>query len=132
MQPGKSDGDLLPLLLEICEDYFAGASTAARREVDALLRSRDITGGPGWLIDMLALTRLRLHGGTGTHNIDHAETHRPGQKSRPFGPHFHDRSHPAMWLAAGCPRPVNDPHRRPFTAPLMARVLPVDGQMSPR
>jgi hypothetical protein len=31
-----------------------------------------------------------------------------------------------------CPRPVNDPHRRPFTAPLMARVLPADGQISPR
>jgi hypothetical protein len=24
------------------------------------LRGHDITGGPGWLIDMLALTRMRL------------------------------------------------------------------------
>ncbi|MFI7074198.1 DMT family transporter, partial [Micromonospora sediminicola] len=32
----------------------------------------------------------------------------------------------------GCRRPVKDPHRRPFTAPLMARVLPVDGQIPPR
>jgi hypothetical protein len=24
------------------------------------LRAHDITGGPGWLIDMLALTRMRL------------------------------------------------------------------------
>ncbi|MEU4381005.1 hypothetical protein, partial [Micromonospora echinofusca] len=31
-----------------------------------------------------------------------------------------------------CRRPVKDPHRRPFTAPLMARVLPVDGQIPPR
>ncbi|WP_088999044.1 outer membrane protein assembly factor BamB family protein [Micromonospora echinofusca] len=34
--------------------------------------------------------------------------------------------------AAVCRRPVKDPHRRPFTAPLMARVLPVDGQIPPR
>ena len=25
-----------------------------------ILRAHDITGGPGWLIDMLALTRMRL------------------------------------------------------------------------
>nr|WP_221382959.1 hypothetical protein [Actinoplanes polyasparticus] len=65
MQAGEPDDDLLPLLLEICEDYFAG-SPAGRRELDALLRTRDITGGPGWLIDMLALTRRRLQGGTQT------------------------------------------------------------------
>jgi hypothetical protein len=28
--------------------------------------ARDITGGPGWLIDMLALTRRRLQSGTQT------------------------------------------------------------------
>ena len=51
---------LLPLLLEICEDFLAQASPATRNEVDLLLRARNITGGPGWLIDMLALTRLHL------------------------------------------------------------------------
>jgi hypothetical protein len=52
--------DLLPLLLGICEDFFTGAGPAIHREVDALLQGRRITGGPGWLIDMLALTRQRL------------------------------------------------------------------------
>ncbi|GAA2530925.1 hypothetical protein [Winogradskya humida] len=65
MQPEEPD-DLLPLLLEICEDYFAHAGPIGHREVDALLRARDITGGPGWLIDMLALTRRRLQDGTQT------------------------------------------------------------------
>ncbi|MFC7530209.1 hypothetical protein [Actinoplanes sp. GCM10030250] len=37
------------------------------RELDAVLQAHDITGGPGWLIDMLALTRRRLQGGTQTH-----------------------------------------------------------------
>jgi hypothetical protein len=60
MQHGEPDDDLLPLLLEIRENYFAGAGPAGRREVDALLRARDITGGPGWLIDMLAITGRRL------------------------------------------------------------------------
>jgi hypothetical protein len=65
MPPDEPDEALLPLLLEICEDYFAGSPTG-RRELDALLRARDITGGPGWLIDMLALTRRRLHSGAET------------------------------------------------------------------
>ncbi len=67
MQPADHDEDLLPLLLEICEDYFVRTSQAARRELDALLRARDITGGPGWLVDMLALTRRRLHSGPESH-----------------------------------------------------------------
>ena len=65
MQPNGPDG-LLPLLLEICEDYFASTSPASRHELDALLRTKNITGGPGWLIDMLALTHQRLQGGTET------------------------------------------------------------------
>jgi hypothetical protein len=67
MQPDEPGDDLLPLLLEICEDYFAHAGPVGYREVDALLRAHDITGGPGWLIDMLALTRRRLQSGTQTH-----------------------------------------------------------------
>jgi hypothetical protein len=51
---------LLPLLLEICEAFFANTSTETRDELNALLRGRGITGGVDWLIDMLALTRLRL------------------------------------------------------------------------
>jgi len=39
---------------------FGSASPAVHRELDAVLRAHDVTGGPGWLIDMLALTRLRL------------------------------------------------------------------------
>jgi len=49
---------LLPLLLEICEDFLAHMNPPARREVDTVLHG--ITGGPGWLVDMLALSRLRL------------------------------------------------------------------------
>jgi hypothetical protein len=67
MQPGELDDGLLPLLLEIREDYFAQAGPIGHHEVDTLLRSRDITGGPGWLIDMLALTRRRLQSGAQTH-----------------------------------------------------------------
>jgi hypothetical protein len=52
--------DLLPLLLEICEDFLARTSPSVRREVDNVLHAHGITGGPGWLIDMLALSRLRL------------------------------------------------------------------------
>ncbi|AGL17557.1 hypothetical protein [Actinoplanes sp. N902-109] len=54
--------DLLRLLLGICEDFFAQTGSATRDEVDALMRERGITGGPGWLIDMLGLTRARLDG----------------------------------------------------------------------
>ena len=57
---GEPDDDLLPTILEICEDFFAHASTGVHRELDTLLRAHDISGGPGWLIDMLALARLRL------------------------------------------------------------------------
>jgi hypothetical protein len=52
--------NLLPLILGICEEFLAGANSAVHREVDDLLQARSITGGPGWLIDMLALTRQRL------------------------------------------------------------------------
>jgi ABC-type lipoprotein export system ATPase subunit len=31
-----------------------------------------------------------------------------------------------------CPRPRNTPRRRPFNAPLVATVLPMDGQILPR
>jgi hypothetical protein len=60
MDTDEPNDDLLPLLLGICEDFFTGAGPAIHREVDALLQGRRITGGPGWLIDMLALTRQRL------------------------------------------------------------------------
>ncbi|MEU0156473.1 hypothetical protein [Micromonospora fulviviridis] len=53
-------GDLLQLLLQICEDFLANTGPATHHEIDILLRARGITGGPGWLIDMLGLTRLRL------------------------------------------------------------------------
>lgn len=56
--------DLLPLLLEICETFFGRTNTATRSELDALLIKHGITGGPGWMIDMLALTRLRLQART--------------------------------------------------------------------
>ncbi|MEH1128997.1 hypothetical protein [Micromonospora sp. CPCC 206061] len=59
MDTGEFD-DLLPMILTICEDFFGSASPAVHRELDAVLRARNVTGGPGWLIDMLALTRLRL------------------------------------------------------------------------
>jgi hypothetical protein len=63
MATGQTQHDhdtLLPLLLEICEDFFRQTSPATRGELDMLLRERGITGGPGWLIDMLGLTRLHL------------------------------------------------------------------------
>jgi hypothetical protein len=73
MATGKSgqDDDQLQLLLDICEDSLMHASPAARSEVDGLLLTRGITGGPGWPIDMLSLTRLHLqnrahHGESGS------------------------------------------------------------------
>ena len=60
MDPDEPYDDLLPLLLKICEDFFAGAGPAVRHQVDAFMQTRNITGGPGWLIDMLALTRQSL------------------------------------------------------------------------
>jgi hypothetical protein len=56
--------DLLPLLLEICETFFGRTNTATRSELDRLLHEHGITAGPGWMIDMLALTRLRLQAPT--------------------------------------------------------------------
>ncbi|GGN88123.1 hypothetical protein GCM10010112_71300 [Actinoplanes lobatus] len=60
MDPSEPHDDLLPTILSICEDFFAHTSPAVHRELDTLLKARAISGGPGWLIDMLALTRLRL------------------------------------------------------------------------
>lgn len=63
MPAGHTEHDhdhLLAHLLEICEDFLGRASQATRHELDAYLCTRGITGGPGWLIDMLGLTRLRL------------------------------------------------------------------------
>jgi hypothetical protein len=59
MSTGELD-DLPPMLLGICEDFVAGASPAVHRVLEAVLRGHHVTGGPGWLIDMLTLTRLRL------------------------------------------------------------------------
>jgi hypothetical protein len=56
----EHDHDQLPLLLEICEDILRHTSPTTRDEINTLLRERAITGGPGWLIDMLGFTRLRL------------------------------------------------------------------------
>jgi hypothetical protein len=50
---------LQPTNLGICEEFSAGTSLAVRRELVTLLRGPDITGGSGWLIDLLALTRRR-------------------------------------------------------------------------
>ena len=61
MTTGETHHDgLLQLLLEICEDFLASTSPATRDEVDRFLRAHGVTGGPGWLIDMLGLTRLHL------------------------------------------------------------------------
>jgi hypothetical protein len=63
MATGQTEHDhdhLLPLLLKICEDFLSHTSPATRSEIDTLLCERGITGGPSWLIDMLALTRMRL------------------------------------------------------------------------
>ncbi|BCJ65675.1 hypothetical protein [Polymorphospora rubra] len=54
------DADLLPLLLGICEDFFADAGSAVHHDLAALLQARHITGGPGRLTDTLAPTRQRL------------------------------------------------------------------------
>jgi hypothetical protein len=56
----EPNNDQLPELLAICEDFFAITSADTRHELDALLQDRGITGGTGWLIDMLALERRRL------------------------------------------------------------------------
>jgi hypothetical protein len=70
MDTGETEpNDLLPLLLEICEVFFAHASPPVRREVDNVLHVHGITGGPGWLIDMLALSRLRLQNPAVAHKL---------------------------------------------------------------
>jgi hypothetical protein len=61
MATGQTQHDhdqLLQQLLEICEDFFSRTSPATRGELDTVLRAHGVTGGPGWLIDMLSLTRL--------------------------------------------------------------------------
>ena len=74
--PAPTPGDdPLPLLLEICEEFFASTSPVVHHELDTLLRARGITGGPGWLIDMLALTRYRLQNRT---HHDDPDTHSRG------------------------------------------------------
>jgi hypothetical protein len=57
-QQEPDNGDLLPLLLKICEQFFAETDPVTRDGLDRLLHAHGITGGPGWLIDMLALVRL--------------------------------------------------------------------------
>jgi hypothetical protein len=47
-------------LLQICEDYFRHADPATHADLDTVLRQHHVTGGPGWLIDMLSLTLHRL------------------------------------------------------------------------
>jgi hypothetical protein len=58
--PPPQHDHLLTEVLELCEDFFGHASPDTRDELNAYLRSRGIAGGPGWLTDMLGLTRLRL------------------------------------------------------------------------
>jgi hypothetical protein len=84
MDPGEPHSDLLPLLLGICEDFFANAGPAIHHEVDGLLQARHITGGPGWLIDMLALTRQRLETSAeldGSRSRQTADPHESGARS---------------------------------------------------
>ncbi|WP_436528561.1 hypothetical protein [Actinoplanes sp. HUAS TT8] len=78
MDSSDSGSDLLPLLLEVCEDLFVHAGQAARDELDDLLHARGIKGGRGWLIDMLALTRRRLQTRpqSGESRADEPERHR--------------------------------------------------------
>jgi hypothetical protein len=45
MDTDEPTDDLLPLLLAICEDFFASADPAVHHEADALLRVRSSTGG---------------------------------------------------------------------------------------
>jgi len=80
MQFATPGDDWLPLLLEICEDCFAHIGPNGYYEVDALLRGHDITGGPDWLIDMLALTADASRAGLEPPHIDHGETLRPGPR----------------------------------------------------
>ena len=67
--------ELLHTLLEICEEFLGHTSAATRNELDTLLLARGIYGGPGWLIDMLGLTRLRLQRTT-RHDPFQLVTHR--------------------------------------------------------
>ena len=60
MDTEEPSNDQLLELLAICEGFFAGTSPDTRRELDALLQGHAIIAGPGWLIDMIALERLRL------------------------------------------------------------------------
>lgn len=57
---GTDHQQQLQELLQICEDYFRHAGPATHTDLDTVLRAHHITGGPGWLIDMLGLTLHRL------------------------------------------------------------------------
>lgn len=84
MNTDEPHDDLLPLLLGICEDFFVDAGPAVHYELDALLQARHITGGPGWLIDMLALTRQRLETPAepyGSLSRQTADSHESGARS---------------------------------------------------
>jgi hypothetical protein len=72
--PIPQNQEQLQLLLEICEDFLRNTNPATRDEIDKLLRHRGITGGPGWLIDMLGLARLRLQQQTVDTAIDRPAT----------------------------------------------------------
>jgi hypothetical protein len=60
-QPGH---DHLSELLHICEDFFRNADPATLAKLDTILREHGITGGPGWPIDILGLTRPHPHSDT--------------------------------------------------------------------
>lgn len=59
--PDADQDDLLPLLLEVCEELISHGGPATHEEIDQRIRAHGFTGGPGWLVSMLAFTRHRLH-----------------------------------------------------------------------
>ncbi|MBM2623371.1 hypothetical protein JIG36_48540 [Actinoplanes sp. LDG1-06] len=60
IDPGELNDDLMLTILEICEKFLASTTPTVRQELDMILHLTEITGGSGWLIRMLVLTRMRL------------------------------------------------------------------------
>ncbi|WP_433294501.1 hypothetical protein ACQP2F_33270 [Actinoplanes sp. CA-030573] len=60
MDPEEPDDELLPMILGVCEDFFAMPAQPSTTSSARSSAPETSAAVPGWLIDMLALTRLRL------------------------------------------------------------------------
>lgn len=65
--------DRIAELLEITDAFLRANLDTVHRDLDELLLHRGITGGPGWLIDTVGFTALRLRINASATTIGHAD-----------------------------------------------------------